>query len=658
MERYARHCDNIGVNCSLRPQDEFGGHLERRLTAILAVDIVGYSRLMGMDEAGTLAAVRQHRAEVLDPRITQHKGRIVKHTGDGMLVEFSSVVNAVSCAAEIQRDMLTRNENTQEDCRIELRIGINLGDVIVEDGDIFGEGVNLAARLEAIAEPGGIAVSASVRDHVGSRLGVSFEDRGEHSLKNIAHSVRVYTVSINSPTTSSVVALPARDGRKRLVAVLPFVNMSDDQEQEYFSDGITEDLITDLSQISDLNVVARNTVFTYKGKSVKVKQIAQELGADFVLQGSVRKAAQRLRITGQLIDARNGAHLWAGRFDRDLTDIFTIQDEITHAIVDQLKIKLQPEEKKAIESEPTANIEAYTYYLRGRQFSHAWTRSYLLLARRMFLKAVELDPDYARAYAGIADCDSALRDWSPREYPLENIMAMSAKALELDPDLAEAYASHGLALHQSGQNEEATAAFARAMALQPNLYEANFHYGRFLFMHGRFEEAVHYFERAATIRTDDYLSPVHLISAFRSLGKTKELERWARIGIERAERALDLNPENSGPAHRGAIALAHLGEAGRAREWAARALTIDPDDICAQYNVACAYAVLGDRDAALDLLERLLPLSSAYQVLWFSNDSDLDSLRDSPRFQKMFEVFDRGHASTEQRVSSEDEALC
>ncbi|MDE1995267.1 MAG: adenylate/guanylate cyclase domain-containing protein, partial [Rhizobiaceae bacterium] len=420
MERYARHCDNIGVNCSLRPQDEFGGHLERRLSAILAVDIVGYSRLMGMDEAGTLAAVKRHRAEVWDRKITEHKGRVVKHTGDGMLVEFSSVVNAVACAAEIQREMLNRNGDVEQDRRIELRMGINLGDVIVEDGDIFGEGVNLAARLEAIAEPGGIAVSASVRDHVGARLGVTFEDRGEHSLKNIAYNVQVYTVSANAPIGASVVPMTPRNGSKRLIAVLPFDNMSDDPEQEYFSDGITEDIITDLSKISGLNVVARNTVFTYKCKSVKVKQVAQELGADFVLQGSVRKAGQRVRITGQLIDARNGTHLWADRYDRDLTDIFAIQDEITHAIVDQLKIKLQPAEKKALEGEPTANVEAYTYYLRGRKFSHAWTRSYLMLARRMFLKAVELDPDYARAYAGIADCDSALRDWSPNEFPLED----------------------------------------------------------------------------------------------------------------------------------------------------------------------------------------------------------------------------------------------
>jgi adenylate cyclase len=630
----------IGVDGGgLEQQTECSGTWERRLSAILAVDIVGYTRLMQSDEAGTLIAARHCRAEILSPRIAKNRGRIVKHTGDGMLVEFSSVVNAVACAIDIQRDMAEQNRDLSQDRRIELRMGINLGDVVVEDGDIFGEGVNLAARLEAIAEPGGIAVSASVRDHVGSRLGLIFEDRGDHWLKNIAHDVRVYAVTLEESTASSVIPIPFGEARKRLVAVLPFVNFSDDCEQEYFSDGMTEDIITDLSQISGLNLVPRNTMFTYKGKSVKVKHLAQELGADFVLQGSVRKAGRRIRITGQLIDARNGMHLWAGRFDRDLTDIFAVQDEITHAIVAQLRVRLLPEEKKAIESEPTVNVDAYTYHLRGRQFLNARTRTYVLLARRMFLKAVELDPNYARAYAAIADCDSTLRDWSPSEFALEDILATSAKALELDPHLAEAYASHGLVLHQSGQNEEAAAAFVRALALQPNLYEAHFHNGRFLYMQGRFAEAVHSFERAASLHPDDYLSPVHLMSAFQSLGKPEERRHWARIGVERSVRALDRNPENSGPAHRGAIALAHLGEVERAREWAVRALTIDPDDIVAQYNVACAYAIIGDKDAALDLLEKLLPQSSAYQVLWFSNDSDLGSLRDLPRFRKMFERF-------------------
>jgi adenylate cyclase len=616
--------------------------LERRLTAILAADIAGYSRLMGTDEAGTLSALRSHRAELIDVAVAEHRGRIVKLTGDGALIEFPSVVNAVACAAEIQRGMVERNKDISHDRRIELRIGVNLGDVIVEDGDIFGDGVNVAARLESIADPNGIAISSSVYDQIGSRLDLVFEDRGEHFLKNIAKGVRVYTISFGDAAShrrrSAAVYLAAQGDGKRLIAVLPFTNMSDDPEQEYFSDGITEDLITDLSKISGLNVVARNTAFTYKGKSIKVKQVAQELGVHYVLEGSVRTAARRVRITGQLIDARNGSHIWADRYDRDLVDIFAIQDEITNAIVDQLKVKLLPTEKIAIATEPTANVEAYTYYLRGRQFSHAWTRTYLKLARRMFVKAVELDPDYAGAYAGIAACDGALRDWNAEEFPLECIMAMSAKAVELDPNLAEAQASYGLALHQSCRDEEALKAFERALEIDPDLYEANFHYARVFFMQGQFEEAVHYFERAAEIRQDDYLTPVHLMSAYRSLQRPDDKARWARLGFERAERALNLNPENSGPAHRGSLALAHMGEDVRAREWAERALAIDPDDIVAQYNIACVYSMLGDLDRALELLETLLPNCSLYHLHWFRNDSDLDPLRNLPRFRNMLDV--------------------
>ena len=606
--------------------------MERRLSAILAADVVGYSRLMGIDESGTLQALNRHRCELVDIRISDYKGRIVKLTGDGILAEFQSVVNAVACAAEIQRSMSARNENVPKDERVEFRIGINLGDVVVENGDIFGDGVNLAARLERIAPPGGIAVSASVRDQVGSRLNLGFEFIGEHSLKNIRQPVQVYTVTFVPPTSARLVA---QNRNTCFIAVLPFTNMSGDADQDYFSDGITEDIITDLSKISSLHVVPRNTIFTYKGTSVKVKPLAQELGVRYVLEGSVRIVGKRVRISGQLIDTANGDHLWAERYDRDMTDIFAIQDEITHAIVGQLKVRLLPEEKKAIANEPTANVEAYTYYLRGRQLSHTWTKSYLQLARRMFCKAVELDPDYARAYAGIADCDAAIRDWAPDDVPLRRILEMNARALALDPDLPEAHASHGLALHQSGYDDRAAAAFERALTLDPNLFEANFHYARFFFMHGNFAESVHYFTRAAEIRPDDYVSPIHLMAAYHSLGRGVDRENWARLGLLRAERALNLNPENSGPPPRGALALAHLGDAARARDWAARAIAIDPDDIVAQYNLACVYSVLGDVDHAIDLLEKLLPNSSVYHIKWFNNDSDLDNIRDDPRFQKL-----------------------
>src|SRR5437588_7336571 len=327
--------------------------MERRLTAILAADGVGYSRLMGSDEAGTLARLKEIRQAVIDAKIAEHRGRIVKLTGDGVLAEFPSVVNAVSCATEIQTAMRARTSESA----IQFRIGVNLGDVIAEGDDIYGDGVNVAARLESVAQPGGIAVSQSVRDHVGNRLDVTFEDRGEEHLKNIEKPLRVYNVLLEELDFAET---PSMKDDRPSIAVLPFNNMSGDPEQEYFSDGITEDIITDLSKISGLYVVARHTAFTYKGKPLKVQQVGKELGVAFILEGSVRKAGGRVRVTGQLVSSNDGGHVWAERFDRELTDIFAIQDEITHAIVEQLKVKLLPQEKKDIGKAPTANVEAYT----------------------------------------------------------------------------------------------------------------------------------------------------------------------------------------------------------------------------------------------------------------------------------------------------------
>jgi adenylate cyclase len=621
--------------------------MERRLTAIFAADVVGYSRLMGLDEAGTLSALKTHRREMADAKIAEHKGRIVKLTGDGMLVEFPSVVNAVACAADIQRRMRERNVDVPEDRRIEFRIGIHLGDIIFEDNDIFGDGVNIAARIEGIAKPGGLAVSGSVRDSVGNRLDLAFEDTGEQALKNIERPVRVYNVNLFAgappPRATNGAALsraePAKE--KPSIAVLPFSNMSGDPEQEYFSDGITEDIITDLSKISALHVISRHTAFTYKDKAVTVQQAASEMGVKFLLEGSVRKAGQRVRITGQLIDGATGGHLWADRYDRDLTDIFAIQDEITRTIVDQLKVKLLPEEKKAIEQAPTENVEAYTHYLRGREFFHTRTNGSLQLARRMFARATELDPNYARAYAGIADCDSVLHAWQGVEISLETLFATCAKALALDPNLPEAHASHGLALSINGRHAEAVAEFERAIALDPNSYEGHHFYARHSFTAGDFEKAVELYDRCAEIDPDDYRSPFLAANPLHSLGRFDDEVKRATMGLERAERALKLHPENSDPAQHGAVALALLGQRDRAKEWLARVLAIDPDDNRARYNAACTYSLLGEIDRSIDLLEICLrQFGSDDMKRWFKNDSDFDPIRTHPRYADLLKLIE------------------
>src|SRR6476659_9549211 len=610
--------------------------MERRLTAILAADVVGYSRLMTIDEAGTLAVLTSLRKNLVNPKISEHNGRIFKLTGDGMLIEFPSVVSAVACAVDIQSAMRTRNA-TEPAARIEFRIGVNLGDIIVEDGDIFGDGVNVAARLEGIAPIGGIAVSQSVRDHVGKRLDLTFEDMGERRLKNIEAPIRVYSISIDTLSQSpDHASTPAEE--KPSIAVLPFNNMSGDPEQEYFSDGITEDIITDLSKVSALFVVARNTAFTYKGKHVDVQEVAKRLGVNFILEGSVRKAGTRVRVTGQLINGKDSGHVWADRYDRDLTDIFAIQDEITHAIVEQLKVKLLPQEKKSIGQTPTGNVEAYTYYLRGRQFLHRHSKSYYQLARRMFAKAVELDPAYARAYAGIADCDSFLFLHYSAPVEIKGIFETSAKALALESGLAEAHASQALALSLEERYEEAMAEFEKAIALDPNSFEGHYFYARACFAQGKLERAAALFERAAEIKPDDYQSACLLVQIYRSLGRDGEKESAARRGIERAERELTLHPDNPRPAYLGAAALVTLGQNDRAKEWLARTLAIDPDDILTQYNAACIYSRLGEIDTAFDLLERLLPHPNPETKAWIKHDSDFDPLREHPRYQKILEL--------------------
>lgn len=617
--------------------------VERRLAAILAADVVGYSRLMEVNEERTLGALRAHRREFFDPTVAKHKGRIFKVMGDGFLVEFGSVIDATRCAVEIQNGMVERNAGVPEDRQIKFRIGINVGDIIVEGDDFYGDGVNVAARLESIAGPGGIACSAAVRTQVGNKLDIEFVDQGERTVKNIAQPVHVFFIRMADSLAGAALR---RDGGapspgrsdKPSVAVLPFANMSNDPEQEFFSDGITEDLITDLSKVSGLFVLGRNTVFTYKGKSVDLEDIARKLGVAYLVEGSVRKAGNRVRITAQLIDGTNGGHLWADRYDRDLTDIFSIQDEITKTIVGQLKVKLLPEERKAIELATTGNVEAYTYYLKGREFFHRGSKSNLALAKQMFAKAIEIDPLYARAYAGTADCDSFLFLHYSENVSIEDILASCTKALDIDGSLAEAHASRGLALSVTERYEEAESEYNRALALKSDLFEANYFFARTCFVQGKMESAARYYERASEIKPDDYQSVLLVRQVYHSLGRPGEELKANRRGAERALRELERNPDNSRAAYLLSQALVMLGEVAQAKDYAARALAIDPNDILTKYNIACTYCLLGEFDRALDLLEALLPRANHETRAWILQDSDFDSLHAHPRWQRVMEL--------------------
>jgi adenylate cyclase len=467
----------------------------RRLVAILAADVVGYSRLMGADEAGTLARLKALRKDVIDPRIAEHGGRIVKLMGDGALVEFGSVVDAVHCALEIQHAMVAHNAEVPEDQRIEFRMGVNLGDVIVDGADIYGDGVNVAARLEALAEPGGLYVSGVVHGQVEGKLDLAFDDLGEQQFKNIAKPVRVYRARLDAGAAagSGPLALPDKPS----IAVLPFANMSGDPEQEYFSDGITEDIITELSRFPTLFVIARNSSFTYKGRAAKVQDIGRELGVQYVVEGSVRRAGNRVRITVQLVEAASGNHLWAERYDRDFEDIFAVQDEVARTVVATVAGRLEDVGADRARRKPPANLAAYDHLLRAYQHVHRWTRIDIAAARLLLEKAIELDPDSARSHAFMGL--TYVGDWVwgiAGDEALDRAFASAKRAMALNDDDSWSHLLTGHVYTRRGQPEIALNYMEKAAALNPNDPTAIAIMGSALSHMGRHAEAVECIKKA------------------------------------------------------------------------------------------------------------------------------------------------------------------
>ena len=495
---------------------------ERRLAAVLAADMVGYSRLMEVDETGTLARLKTHRIELIDPAIAKNRGRIIKTTGDGMLVEFHSVAEAVLCAAEIQRRMARRNTDVSPARWMQFRIGINLGDVIVEEDDIFGDGVNVAARLEMLAEPGGICVSGAVRDQVGQRLeDVEFEDLGDQSVKNIARPIRVFRVRLEQePTTAPEdpkdAALATAISKKPSIAVLPLVNMSGDPEQEFFADGLTEDIITELSRFHDLLVISRNSTFVYKGKAVKVQEVAREFGVDYVLEGSVRKAGDRIRVTVQLIDAETDRHIWAERYDRELEDIFAIQDEMTRAIVATLPGRVEAATQDRAKRKTTDNMAAYDCVLAAKVLHHRSTREDNAEAHRLLDRALALDPNYAHAHAWKACVlgQTWVYDWcAERDATLQQVAAELEIALALDDSDSDVH--RVLAALNLTRDDHDKAAYhqERALALNPNYDLVVVQQGELLTWLGRPEEGIDWIKKAMR------LNPYHPERFWSHLGR-------------------------------------------------------------------------------------------------------------------------------------------
>jgi adenylate cyclase len=470
--------------------------LERRLTAILAADVAGYSRLMGMDEEGTLAALKQVRREVTDPRIVENRGRIVQTAGDSLLVEFSSVVDAMRCAVEIQREMARRNAEVAKERRIEFRIGVNLGDIIVDQNDIFGDGVNLAARLEALAEPGGICVSRVVRDQVRDKLHIAFEDRGEQQVKNIARPVRTYRALLAPdarPASSPSVAAARPLASRPAIAVLPFSNVTGDPEQGYFVDGITEDINTALSKWRWFLVIARNSTFAYQGKAVDLKQVREELGVRYVLEGSVRKAGGRVRITCQLFDAADGTNIWAERYDRDLTDIFAVQDEIASRVAAAIEPAMSRAESRRGAAKSPEHMTAWDYCQRGFWHLNKLTGTEGAAAYGLFKTAIALEPDLTEAHVGLARALIAQWDYGSVEdfAPLVSEARQSGlRAAELDGDNPHAQYVLAQTSLWAGDVPAAIAYASRAVELNANFALGYFYLGVVLSLDGRHEEAL------------------------------------------------------------------------------------------------------------------------------------------------------------------------
>jgi len=516
--------------------------VDRRLAAIFAADIAGYSRLMGADEEGTLRQLKEHRKELVDPKITEHRGRIVKTTGDGMLVEFVSVVDTVRCAVDIQRGMQERNSDIPAEKRIQFRIGINVGDIIIDGDDIYGDGVNVAARLEALADPGGIAVSRVVHDQVQDKLGFEFDDMGEQSVKNIARPVGVHRVHLTEQLPRSTAPAGKTDraaSERPSIAVLPFANMSGDPEQEYFAEGISEDIITGLSKLRWFFVIARNSSFAYKGKAVDVKRTARELGVRYVLEGSVRKGGNRVRITTQLIDAATGNHIWADRYDGDLTDVFALQDEITKKVVAAIEPRLLEAEGIRSQGRSADDLGAWDMVMRANSLFWRLTKTEGEAAIAMLKKAIELYPDYAPAQSMLAFAMlvSRLFGWT-LVAPVKEAAVLAKRAAELDDSDPWAHFALGYVAYMSRRTDEAKQEYQRAIDLNPNFAAAYGYLGWAFASAGRTDEAIVLSEQAIRMSPHDPQNVIFnnaLSVAHYLAGRYTEAISFARKAVQQRD---------------------------------------------------------------------------------------------------------------------------
>jgi adenylate cyclase len=547
-------------------------NVKRKLTAILSADVEGYSRLMGEDELTTIRTLTEYR-ETMSTLIQQHHGRVVDASGDNLLAEFASVVDAVQCAVEVQRELAEHNEKLSEYRKMQFRIGVNLGDVVEEENRIYGDGVNIAARLEGICDAGGVCISGAAYEHVENKLKLEIQDLGEHNVKNITKPVRVYKVVMASDSDKSVIAEALELPDKPSIAVLPFINMSEDPQQEYFSDGITEEIITGLSKILNLFVIASNSSFSYKGKHVKIQQVGRELGVQYVLEGSVRKVFDRVRITAQLINATTGHHLWAERFNGDLEDIFALQDEITMKILIAMQLKLTEGEQARLYGRSTNNLEAYLKHLQGHQYARLFNKESTDLARQLFEEAIDLDPQHAMAYIYLAILH-AVDVWlgssqSPKD-SLKKATELVHTSMSIDESLPESHGVLGLIYLMQKQHAKAIAEIELAVIGNPNSADDSARLGLALYFSGEPKEAIAALNKAIRLNP---IPPSWYLSTLGWVYGTTELHEEA---IASFRKALQLSPDNL-QAWQGLAATYSLaGYGAEARSAAENVLRIEP----------------------------------------------------------------------------------
>jgi len=611
--------------------------LPHHLAALWFADIAGYSARVAEDERGALQLVEILQA-LSRSAVQRYEGRVVKFLGDAVLAEFQSTEMAVRAASVLSKEY--REQSGKTGRTHDLRIGVHLGDVAKDaDGDLYGDGVNAAARIQAAVDPGQVVVSEDVWRQIRGREGFRFEPLGNRNLRGVG-LMDLYNVTLDeSPATRSVSSSEERSQRTqqrkekiRSIAVLPFADLSAERDQEHFSDGVAEEILNALSKVGGLHVPARTSCFAFRGANVDAREIGKRLGVETLLDGSIRKAGKRVRISVQLVDANNGYQLWSERFDREIEDIFAIQDEIARSVLESLGLALTGREKFRFLKPSTANIEAYEFYLRGRKLYHKWTRQSVAFARQMFERAVKIDPSFAAAWAGLANTYVDLFRWGRKPRDLEQAQHASEHALKLGPHSAEAHVSAGQALAIQRRFSEAAIAFDRAITEDPTLFETYYLYGRMLFESGDVEKAVKMFEKTQAVRPDDFESRVLYAQALTELGRQDEARRAHQLAVEFIEKHLELDPDEARAYSLGASVLIRLGQSERSKQWTQQAMALAPNDPLILYNAACNFALFGETDHALDGLERAIEAGVAVGD-WIKHDPDFENLHSHPRFQ-------------------------